>query len=210
MPSSQPNRIGIIADSHGKVDMIKKAVIFLQDSHCDKIIHLGDICDSFSPATCDSCLKVLMDNNVIALKGNNDHVLEVNQTGNNDTVMSTDGLAYLQQLAPVIECGDAVFAHSLPFYNELGISCITRFMGEAEIRLFFSKTGYRILFRGHGHDPEIVWKEKERVHCTSLETGSDTDLTPYQPCIITCGALTRGLSMIWDKRGNILKNRSFL
>ena len=204
------NIIGIIADSHGRSDMIQKSVEFLLDQQCDLIIHLGDICDSFSPATCDPCLNILMDYHVVALKGNNDHVLELNQSFIENPNISKKGLTYLHQLAPVLECEKAVFAHSLPFFKELGISCITRFMGDPEIRHFCSEGTHRILFRGHGHDPELIWIEKNTIQRADLKTDTTIHLEKYRPCIITCGALTRGLAMIWDKRNNTLKNLSFL
>lgn len=210
MQTNKRKHIGIIGDSHGRADMIEKAVTFLKRHHCEPIIHLGDICDSFSPKTCDPCLDALMDHDVIALKGNNDHVLEVNQAASNDAVLSAKSLTYLRQLSPVMAYEQVVFAHSLPFYRDLGISCITRFLGEAEIRRFFSTSDHQILFRGHGHDPEIVWEENSVIHYRGLETGSETDLGSHIPCIITCGALTRGLAMIWDQNRNILKNLSFL
>jgi len=151
-----------------------------------------------------------MENNVIALKGNNDHVLEINQTANEHTIISKTGLSYLRQLEPILKCEDVIFAHSLPFFKELGISCITRYMGELEIRRFFTMADHRILFRGHGHDPEIVWEQNNIIQRAYLKTGAKTDLEKHQPCIITCGDLTRGLAMIWDKRANVLKSLSFL
>ena len=202
--------IGLISDSHGQADMIEKAIEFLHKQHCETIIHLGDICDSFRPETCETCLDVLNAHNIIALKGNNDHILEINQTENNDAILTPNGLAYLSRLSPVLEENDTVFAHSLPFYKELGISCITRFLGETEIKRFLSGSRHTLLFRGHGHDPEIIWKKNGDICCKSIEAGGETHLNTYQPCIVTCGALTRGLAMIWDKRNNVLKNLSFL
>jgi predicted phosphodiesterase len=210
MAAEKSGCMGIIADSHGRSDLIETALKYLLNQRCDRIIHLGDICDSFSPQTCDPCLNLLMENHILAVKGNNDHILEINQSALNHPGISRKSLSYLKSLLPVIECGDTVFAHSLPFFEELGLSCITRFMGESEINRFFSRQDHGLLFRGHGHDPEMVWKDHGTVRCMELPAGSSLTIEPYLPCIVTCGALTSGLLMIWDAEAQLLKSLSFL
>ena len=64
-------------------------------------------------------------------------------------------------------------------------------------------------FSAFSKNPEIVWEEKGRIHYAALEPGTETNLINYQPCIVTRGALTRGLATIWDRGDNILKNLSF-
>jgi len=210
MTNDKFGRTGIIADSHGRSDLIETALKYLSNQNCGRIIHLGDICDSFSPQTCDSCLNLLMENHIPAVKGNNDHILEINQSALSHPSISRGSLSYLKHLPRVLECADTVFAHSLPFFKELGNSCITRFMGEPEINRFFSMQHHSILFRGHGHDPEMVWKHNGTVRCRELPAGSSVDLNSYLPCIVTCGALTDGLLMIWDAETKSLASLSFL
>ena len=198
MQTSGLKKIGIIADSHGKPDTISKAVTHLKNNRCDKIIHLGDICDTLFPETCNVCIQILEDNDVVAVKGNNDHMLQINQIGNLESPISHQSLSYLKNLSPVIQCDNVYFAHSLPYYDEMGISCITRGLGKQDIKKFFSVPGEKILFRGHGHTPEIIWEKEGLYYREVFSTNKTVDLKPFLPCIITCGALTRGLCMIWD------------
>jgi predicted phosphodiesterase len=209
MNQSQYDNFGIIADSHGKFEKLAKAIKFLRDNDCKKIFHLGDICDSFQPGTCNQCIEALKKENVIAVKGNNDHVLEINQMDYNESLVSRSSISYLQALPPVFEYKNAIFAHSLPFFKELGISCITKVMGKAEINKFFSEPHNKILFRGHNHDPEIIWIEEKIIKSEKLLTGQKISLDNRLPCIVTCGALTRGLCLIWNIRENELKSLSF-
>jgi predicted phosphodiesterase len=198
MFSKKSSCIGLISDSHGNPDSISTAVEFFYSHGCRRIIHLGDICDSFRPDTCDPCVRILIKNKIAAVKGNNDHVLEINQSPQPDSIISKESLLFLQNLPPTITCDNLIFAHSLPFFEDLGISCITKIMGEPEIRKFFSQPDYSILFRGHNHAPEVVWKQGREIGSFELPPGKTIDLRQHLPCIVTCGALTRGLAMIWD------------
>ena len=190
--------IGIISDSHGRHQSIIEAAEVLENLHCDHIVHLGDICDTLYPETCDLCVEAMQVYDIQAVKGNNDHMLQLNQTGNQESLISAKSMAYLDDLAPVIEMEQAVFAHSLPFYEDMGIACITRNLGKAEITRFFSMPGRKILFRGHGHSPELIWEKDGLFYREDFSTTRKIDLNPHLPCIVTCGALTRGLCMTWE------------
>ena len=201
--------IGLIADSHGRPDTIKNALTHLKDKRCDTIIHLGDICDTLFPETCDICIDIIRENKVIAVKGNNDHMLQLNQEGNPVSPVSQRAIAYLKNLSPVLEYDLAFFAHSLPYFDEMGISCITRALGKQEISRFLAAPEYKILFRGHGHTPEIIWEKYGLFYKETISANQTIDLEPLLPCIITCGALTRGLCMIWDMENQKLTSLSF-
>jgi predicted phosphodiesterase len=73
--------IGIMADSHGQPGVITAALELFQREGCRLIYHLGDICDSDHPETADSCAEILRASNVTAIKGNNDHAISGNHTG---------------------------------------------------------------------------------------------------------------------------------
>jgi predicted phosphodiesterase len=191
-------RIGIISDSHGRAQSIVDAAQFLLHLNCDRIIHLGDICDTLRPETCDLCVQALQTHHVDAVVGNNDHMLQLNQEGNAESLVSEKSLEYLRNLPPVMETDEAVFAHSLPFYEEMGIACITRALGKNELKQYFSVPGQRILFRGHSHTPELIWKKEAFFYRDEFKKNQTLNLAPFLPCIVTCGALTRGLCMIWN------------
>jgi len=189
--------IGIMADSHGKPDTIAAAVALFKSKDCLHMYHLGDICDSVHPETVESCVSMLKANNVAAIKGNNDHAVSINNSELNFSVISRNTSDYLSALPLVAEYGEAIFTHSLPFVETLGLSCMIRSMGKNEAAFFFKEHPGKILFRGHGHSPEILSNESGEMVVRSMFPGEDTVLASMFPCIITCGSLAAGYCMIW-------------
>ena len=190
--------VGIIADSHGRSQTIEAAINFLKGYGCCSIYHLGDICDSFLPETSGTCMRLLRENGIAAVKGNNDHAVVVNQVAQAGVVVSQKTLEYLQNLPPTVEHEGAVFTHSLPFVEELGLSCMIGVMRKEWARRFFARSPQRILFRGHGHTPEITWQHNGGIISETLSPEQQVDLTDRAPCVVTCGALIEGLCMVWD------------
>jgi len=194
--------IGIMADSHGKPDTIDGAIGLFQREDCGLIYHLGDICDSSHPETADSCAGILRKNNVTAVKGNNDHAISANHP---EGLISKDTIGYLSALPLVAEYGEALFTHSLPFSEKLGLSCMIRGMGMEEVTLFFKEYPGKVLFRGHGHSPEIISKESGETVVRSILPGENAEFAVRLPCIITCGSLAAGYCMIWNTADKIVK-----
>ncbi len=183
-----------MADSHGMADTITRAVGLFRKENCRLIYHLGDICDSAHPETADSCAGILRKNNITAVKGNNDHAVSANHP---EGIISEVTIGYLSALPLVAEYGEALLTHSLPFAETLGLSCMIRGMGRNEAALFFKKHPEKILFRGHGHNPEIISEESGEMVVRSMLPGENTVLAGRLPCIITCGSLAAGYCMIW-------------
>jgi len=212
---SQPNVIrknsfvGIMADSHGQAESISDGVKFLLKIGCCPVFHLGDICDSSHPETADECVKILEQNDVSAIKGNNDHVILNSHLDRDESIISDHTLQYLKSLPHVIEYDRAVLAHSLPFYAELGLSCLIWDMGEKEINRFFRQETKKILFRGHSHKPVISWREKNKIITEEIVLDRGINLVDKFPCVVTCGALTRGLCLIWDTEHMKIESKSF-
>jgi predicted phosphodiesterase len=188
-------RIGIMADSHGMPESIAAALEMFRRKYCGLIYHLGDICDSDHPETADLCAGILRANNVTAVKGNNDHAISGNHTGGK---ISGETMSYLSSLPITFTCGEAVFTHSLPFPEKLGLSCMIRGMGGTEAAIFFKKHPDKILFRGHSHSPEIITREGGEIIFRAIPSGKKIEIEGRIPCIITCGSLDAGYCMIWN------------
>ena len=183
-----------MADSHGQPGVITAALELFQREGCRLIYHLGDICDSAHPETADSCAGILRENNITAVKGNNDHAVSANHP---EGIISEETIGYLSALPLVAEYGEALLTHSLPFAETLGLSCMIRSMGRNEAALFFKKHPEKILFRGHSHSPEIISEENGEMVFRSIFPGENAELAGRLPCIITCGSLAAGHCMIW-------------
>ena len=201
--------IGIMADSHGRADKIVAALEFLSHRGCDGLYHLGDICDSGHPETAEACVRPLQHFAVMAIKGNNDHQIDVNQRGRLQTSIPQDILGFIHKLPLMRHFQHAVFVHSLPFVRELGLSCMIGVLQEAEVKRILRVYPNGILFRGHSHSPEVFTAQGEKIIFRTLQAGERFDLTVGLPYVVTCGSLTRNLCMIWMPRDNIVECHRF-
>ena len=190
--------IGIMADSHGQWNAIAEALAFFKMKSCDGMVHLGDICDSAHPETADTCVALLRSARVRSIKGNNDHTLVVNHAGYDTSIVPPGTIEYLKKLPLVLRYREAVFAHSLPFEAEKGLSCMIGTLGTHEIASFFNQYPQHLLFRGHQHAPEIVWRHRGRVAVQEILPNRPVTLRDRLSCIVTCGALDNGFCLIWE------------
>lgn len=201
--------VGIMADSHGRPETLSAALRLFAAHGCATVYHLGDICDSLKPDTVGECIRIVSQNSVRAVKGNNEHALVVNHAMNGELPVPPQVIDYLKQLEPVILDHYAVFAHSLPFYRELGVSCMIRGMTEEAASRFMDMFPDNVLFRGHSHVPEIIWRNSDSIMSRRIEAGEEVYFGDRVPCVITCGALTRGMCMQWEPGRMAVKSLSF-
>ena len=191
-------RVGIMADSHGDAAAIRSALRLFRSQGCGRVYHLGDICDSLQPHNADACVEPLQAEAVIAIRGNNDHSLLANQKGRPDPCISKRSRHFLENLPLKASFGDADLVHSLPPTEELGLASRMDPMQSAPVAEIFKLLRRPILFRGHSHNPELMWCRNDQLMTRTLRPAERVDLTRWIPCIITCGALTDGHCMIWE------------
>ncbi len=201
--------IGIMADSHGQAATIRNALAVFDDVGCRFLYHLGDVCDSSHPETAGACMRLLQDRRVQTIKGNNDQAIVANHIDREKSPVPPEVLRAIKKLELVKYYQKAMFIHSLPFIKELGLSSMIGAMGQLEIRRFCHDFPEKILFRGHSHNPEIAWPQGHQIKTQSLAAGTKLNLSQRIPCVVTCGALTRGLCMIWDPDENYIESISF-
>jgi predicted phosphodiesterase len=197
--------IGIMADSHGQTRAIEAALAALERLACRTVYHLGDVCDSTRPETAEACLRLLMEQRVVMIKGNNDHAIIANHANRPIPFDAPEVWRYLQTAPLIRRYQNAVFAHSLPFVETLGLSSMIGNMGESEAKRSFKTFPRHIIFRGHGHSPEIVRPQGRGILSRSIRPGETIDLAGKLPAVVTCGALTRGSYMVWNPQESFLK-----
>lgn len=201
--------VGIMADSHGQSVNLAAGLRLLREKGCDPVVHLGDVGDSSLPDETDRCVRILVEGGVTAVKGNNDHMLVVNLRAADTGPVSRSSLEYLARLPLTLRFGNAVFAHSLPFERELGLSCMVRTPENFDTRSYFADNPNVILFRGHSHLPELLAVGGGRMVPEALGAGKSLNLNGRLPCMVTCGALTRGHCMMWRPAAQTLECLSF-
>ena len=192
-----PEAVGLMADSHGQAETIAAAVDRFDRWGCEMVFHLGDICDSARPQSAAACVDLLMGARVMALRGNNDHSL-LAAGSDTATLIPVRTSRYLADLPLRRMVPGGVLAHSLPLDRQMGLSCMMAPLDEPAVRRTASTFPGRILFRGHSHLPEAVCREGDRLQWLGLAPGDSMDTKFPEVLAVTCGALTRGLCMVWS------------
>lgn len=188
-----------MADSHGQAACLQDALKFFEQHDCKQIYHLGDICDSAHPETADTCIQLLRQQHVLAIKGNNDHQVVVNHVDSPSDYISVTSIEFLKKLPLTIEAENVVLAHSLPFIKQRGLSSMVGPLGENEAALFFRLYPRKILMRGHSHLPELIRSGNKTIVSKRFIPGKVQKLDDIVPGIVTCGAVDHGFVMIWDR-----------
>jgi len=189
--------IGIMADSHGDADVIAAAILFFQKIGCRRMVHLGDICDSVACDQADACVRTLQKHAVLAVKGNNDHAVVKNRAWRQNGCISGETAAYLESLPLQLEMSKALFVHSRPFADVLGLSAMTGDIEKDAAARFQARYPGKVLFRGHGHSPQVTRLTDNRSASVNPAPGESLQLDGQLGWIVTCGALYKGLCMTW-------------
>ena len=189
--------IGIMADSHGDADTLAAAIRFFTARGCRRMVHLGDICDSVTCERSEACVRLIRENRVLAVKGNNDHAVANSRILQENGCISAGTAAFLEGLPLQVEMARALFVHSRPFSDVLGLSAMTGDIEPADAARFLDRCPGRVLFRGHGHTPRAIRLTETRRTTLQPAPGDRLQLEEGKAWIVTCGALFNGLCMIW-------------
>ena len=147
-----------------------------------------------------------MENEILAIKGNNDYAILLSR---DKQIINETTHNYLEMLPLIRKQRNAIFVHSLPFTEELGLSAMIGVMRKRVAKRYFKEFDKNILFRGHSHSPQMMRQAEGKILKTNIHEDQRIDLKQVLPCIITCGALTEGFCMIWDQEKASLACLSF-
>ena len=201
-----PGPVGLMADSHGDIDAIGRALVCLRRHGCGRIVHLGDICDSTRPATAAACRAALTADAVLAVCGNNDRALVTAGPGLDGPDAGT--LAWLARLPMIIDAPSALFTHSRPDVARLGASALIGDMDDnAALRFLLDFPG-RLLFRGHSHAASIRCLSGKRLIRLAPPPAGGPDCPLAGGAVITCGHLADGSVWAWNLQASTLRRLS--
>jgi predicted phosphodiesterase len=210
--------IGLIADSHGNLDATAEAIRLLKARGAGILVHLGDFCDSIHRDRAGAMIRLLRENNVLAVKGNNDFFVEGVLT---DKQRSPDPegepvAAFLNTVPFTLALNGLFFAHSLPFatlrslYEPIDTGTTQR------AERLFAETDFQLLFCGHSHLPVLFRKSGSRVTREQLPLGeklvlqtdadklhTKKDDTPPDRFIVIVGAADSGECALYDREAGI-------
>jgi predicted phosphodiesterase len=211
--------IGLIADSHGNLDATAEAIRLLKARGAGILVHLGDFCDSVHCDRAGAMIRLLRENNVLAVKGNNDFFVEGVLT---DERRSPDpegepAVAFLKTVPFTRALDGLLFAHSLPFdtlrsfYEPIDTGTTQR------AERLFAETDFQLLFCGHSHLPALFRKSGSRVTREQVPLGEKMvlqadaadkqhikkDDTPLDRFIVIVGAADSGECALYDREAGI-------
>lgn len=205
--SPPPQRIGLMADSHGDLPLLQRAIDLLQAEGTDLLVHLGDFCDSLQPGALSEIFAILQNKGVRAVRGNNEHALErMLSTGGNDKDADPADL-FLRSLPFHRTMGNITFAHSFPGDDPRSLYEPIDAGGTHRAASLFRETSQRILFAGHSHRPVIFRWRQNRVTRGEIRSGESVPLPRDERAIVIVGALEKGECGIYDLKSDTYESK---
>jgi len=184
--------IGLIADSHGHKSSMSRCIDRLTSYGVEIIIHLGDFFDSQYSEDVMGILEIIQQNQILAVKGNNDYQVEKSMmNGCSHHIPAIDRQKVLSFLASVPMkrvIGDICFTHSLPydsirsFYEPMDTGNTDR------AKQVFLHTPYRIVFCGHSHSPVLFRMRPDQTTRENIKRSGPTTLYQNERFIIIVGS----------------------
>ncbi|MCX5826224.1 MAG: metallophosphoesterase family protein [Deltaproteobacteria bacterium] len=193
-------RIGIIADSHGNRETTAEAIRLLKGRGVDLLVHLGDFCDSIRHDRAEAMIDLLLEHDVLAVKGNNDFFFE-KMLADERRPADAEGekmLSFLRNVPVVRSLGDIRLAHSLPFDTLRAFYEPIDRGNTLRAEELFNEADFRILFCGHSHLPILFRKENGRVTREPVPPGLPVILERTGRYIFIAGAANDGECALYD------------
>ncbi len=190
--------IGIMADSHGKNELLLNAITALKALGARRLFHLGDVCDSLSPHLITEAMNILSKHHVRCVRGNNESdILHHNRDAHLSDAQKA-ALSLLQNLPYTVDLGSFRFTHSAPFaYPAATKRPISEFL---PLLTRDDQPDFSILFRGHSHRPSILELRQGAIEKIPVQPGVDIPLDRSRRYIITVGAVETASSVLFLPR----------
>ena len=195
-------RLGLLSDSHGNIEVTEKAIDILRSRGCERVIHLGDFCDTNRRDRLEDIIRLFQERKVIAVKGNNDYLIELALSSNGPGERYSDQkqiYEFLKKVPMTVVMDDICFAHSFPFdylrafYEPIDTGSTQR------ASLLFQQMPYRILFCGHSHTPAyFCLRSPDRVFRGVTPPGRKFSLEPARRYIFVVGSADEGECAVFD------------
>ncbi len=179
-------RIALIADAHGHVDILARALDACRAERVDAIVFLGDLIDRHDQA--DACVDALKDWRAFGVYGNHEQELIQALANGARLELKRATIEFFQSLQARLVLGDACFLH-----DELDGAM------PDPVQHFFRRVepprrwGYRIVFVGHTHHRAALSDNGP------LDTSHDIRLDAARHYVINPGALVGGKFAIWER-----------
>lgn len=153
--------VGLIGDIHGQVVALDRALRALATYDVDRVVCVGDIADT--PVEIETCLRLLMQSDVVMVRGNHDRWLLEAAAGDPDTgaALGRTALEFLASVPPMrllnTRAGTAMLCHGIGS-NDLAhvpVHFADAFLRRAR-RIGTIPKGCVAMLRGHTHSFSVI------------------------------------------------------
>ena len=200
MAESPDTCVGLIADSHGNVEATAEAIRLLKERGAGILFHLGDFCDSIRHDRAAAMIRLLRENGVLAVKGNNDFCVEGMLTDERRPPgpKGEPAIAFLRSVPLTRTLDGLLFAHSLPydslrsFYEPIDTGATQR------AERLFNETDFQLLFCGHSHLPILFRMARGKVTREPVPPGVKLHRDSGDRIIAIVGAADNGECALYD------------
>jgi len=181
------NPIGLIADSHGKNELLLQAIRAVKEHGAEELIHLGDLCDSLDPHSAEETVNILQEEHIPGVLGNNEYSIISEHHNEHVQNISSAVLDYLSGLPYILDLDVLWFTHSAPFaWPAATRRPIKDFLPHLVERTNFP---FEILFRGHSHRPSVIEMNGAETIKIPVQAGTRIKLRRDRRYVITVGAV---------------------
>ena len=198
MTHSHNKRLGFLSDSHGEFEIVERAVHILRREGADCIIHLGDFLDSARTHSRERIVNFLRENNIRAVKGNNE--VQIESTLQSEGQGPRPELAdYLQHLSAETIMEDLCFVHNMPARYQVSLYEPIDVGNTDKALPILIDTSHWIIFSGHSHTPVIFELAGGKATRQVILPGSRNLLRPAARYIIVVGSSDSGTCGLFDR-----------
>ena len=194
-------RIGLIADSHGDFERTALAADALLVAGAERLIHLGDFCDTLQESSWITTMQVLQRRRMLTVKGNNDFQVEtlLNEKHLGQDQAEVELRAYLKSLQTTIVMDDLCFAHSLPYDSLRSFYEPVDDGTTVKASKIFDQTTHHIIFCGHSHTPVLFRWRNERVTREEIPRDITFSMKDSERYIVVVGAVANNDCALYDR-----------
>lgn len=185
-------RIALLADAHGHVDILTRALEACRAERVDALVFLGDLIDRRDQA--DACVDALDGWSAFGVYGNHEEALIAALANGGGLGLARATVEFFESLRPRIVLGDTCFLH-----DELDGAThdpVQNFFRGVEMP---HRWDYRIVFSGHTHHRAAVSDQGP------LDTAHAIALDARRRYAINPGALAGGKFAIWERAERVVR-----
>ncbi len=202
MLNTEVTGTGLIADTHGRVSALSKAIEALALKNIYNLIHLGDFFDSAYREKLSEVLLILQNHQILAVKGNNDYQVEKmleRDYGYEFRHQKETCLAFLKKTPIFYVSDNTCFSHSMPYHSIRSFYEPIDTGTTEKASDLFEKTLHHVLFCGHSHRPVFFRYAAGKVTREEIFPGQKVSINLHERYIFIVGSAENGDCGLYNK-----------